>query len=132
MEFREIGGGIRSITISPDDWCQMDVRSTSSNEYSFAYRNHNVGDVVITSDGICVYDENGLLTRYESLPKSSLYDERCTRTIRGASATQRVNFAERIRKVFEMTMESDKELYDEHGGTLDEFLSEFSERKQQV
>lgn len=113
MKFSEIGK-VKTITIEADDWRQMRVQGTSSSEYFYPSRNYLFGDIVISDDGISFYDNDSLLVKHEN-----------------SQSGGRINFAERIRKAFEETVEADKELFDEHDGALDKFLEVFAESKEQ-
>lgn len=136
MEFGEING-VRTVTITPEDWRRITVRSTSASEYRLN-RDYHFGDIVITENGTSYCNKDGNLVMFDS---SQLYIDPTTinmdewnRTylgrINGASTYRRKNFADRIREVCERTTQEDNELYDEHGGMLDEFLDEFSEKKE--
>lgn len=113
MKFSEIGK-VKTITIEPDDWRQICVQGTSSVGYYYPSRNYLFEDIVISDDGISFYDNDSLLVKHD-----------------GSPAGERINFAERIRRAFEDTMEADKELFDEHDGALDKFLGIFVESKEQ-
>ena len=134
MEFGEMNG-VRTITITPNDLPRMTVRSTSASEY-LLNRDFHLGDIVIDETGISYCDENGALFKiasdYDQLyakPNSTVDDwSGYLGVTHGVRAESRKNFYDRIREAYK-TMGEDKELFDEHGGTLDEFLSGFSEKK---
>ena len=137
MEFSDING-IPAVRITPDDLRRITVRSTSASEYRLN-RNFSFGDIVITEDGTSYCNRDGNLVMFDSsqlyvTPPTSINLDEWNRTylgrINGSSIYRRKNFADRIREVYGRTIHEDNELYDEHGGILDEFLGAFSKKKE--